>query len=39
MSEEYFVKKPVSVNANQKKDNKETGLKKDRSKVVKIKAA
>jgi methylglyoxal synthase len=39
MSREYFVKKPVSVNANQKKDNKELELKKDRLKVVKTKAA
>jgi methylglyoxal synthase len=39
MSREYFVKKPASVSANQKKDSKELELKKDRSKVVKIKAA
>jgi methylglyoxal synthase len=39
MSREYFVKKPASVSANQKKDNKELELKKDRLKVVKTKAA
>jgi methylglyoxal synthase len=39
MNREYFVKKPVSVSANQKKDNKELELKKDRLKVVKTKAA
>ena len=39
MSREYFVKKPASVSANQKKDVEELELKKDRSKVVKIKAA
>ena len=39
MSAEYFVKKPANVGTNQKKDNQELELKKDRSKVVKIKAA
>ena len=39
MSAEYFVKKPANAGAYQKKDNQELELKKDRSKVVKIKAA
>lgn len=37
ISKEYFVKKPVRV--NQKKDEQELQLKKDRSKIIKIKAA